>query len=279
MCMGVWKMNKIGPAGMRLKCRALLLAWIMAVWVGQAGAGTSVPKDIEAPVQKAIDTRQDTQAAQEKWDEKRSRLAALYDRVKAENEQLTAERDRLLSRAATLDAANRELIAEKAAAERIRSEMPPYLNAVQERINALIASDSPFLFRERTTRMSKLSAVLDDPEISVAEKYRKTMEALFIEAEYGNTVEVYQEKIMMAGSEVLGNIFRLGRVSLFFLSLDRETAAVFDVASGQWMSLENDAVQAIAGAVSMAAKHRPMEVISLPVGRLATDAGGGHAGE
>ncbi|MEH0019513.1 MAG: DUF3450 domain-containing protein [Desulfobacter sp.] len=272
-------MNKSGPAGMRLKCRAVLLAWIMAVWVGQAGAGTSVPKDIEAPVQKAIDTRQGTQAAQEKWDEERSRLAALYDRVKAENEQLTAERDRLLSRAATLDTVNRALVAEKAAAERIRSEMPPYLNAVQERINALIASDSPFLSRERTTRMSKLSGVLDDLEISVAEKYRKTMEALFIEAEYGNTVEVYQEKIMMAGSEVLGNIFRLGRVSLFFLSLDRETAAVFDVASGQWMSLENDAVQAIAGAVSMAAKHRPMEVISLPVGRLATDAGGGHAGE
>ncbi|MCG8619131.1 MAG: DUF3450 domain-containing protein [Desulfobacterales bacterium] len=244
--------------------------------VPQAGAQTSVSDDIEKPVKQAIDTRQATQAAQEKWDGERSKLIAQYDRLKARNEQLTAVRDRLSTRADKLTAANRALEAEKAEAERIATEMHPHLSSVTDRINALIRTDAPFLHQERITRMTKLAAIVEDPEITVAEKYRKTMEALFIEAEYGNTVEVYQEKIRLDDSEVLGNIFRLGRVSLFFLSLDQANAAVFDVASEHWVGLGSDAVQAIAAVNAMAAKHRPMEVVSLPVGRLAPAKGGDH---
>ncbi len=253
-----------------------ILVLLLVCLTGQVSAQTSVARDIEIPVQEAIDTRQTSQAAQEKWDEEKTRLVALYDRLKAENEQLTAGRAKLAASVARQEAANRTLEAEKAEAARIESQMLPHLSSVLERMKALVDGDAPFLTCERTTRIQKLSVILEDSEITVAEKFRKTMEALFIEAEYGNTVEVYQEKISLDSSEVLGNIFRLGRVSLFFLSLDRETAAVFDVASGQWAALGHESIRAIADVTAMAAKHRPMEVISLPVGRLAPVTGGGH---
>ncbi len=247
---------------------------VLGLAVDPVLAQTSVSRDIEAPVQKAVDTRQAAQKAQEKWDEQRIRLVAAYERLKAENEQLTAARDRLSKEAARQKNTNQALAAEQEEAQRIQSEMQPFLKEVVDRMTRLLAGDAPFLSHERTTRLTRLSAVLDDPEISVAEKYRKTMEALFVEAEYGNTIEVYQEKIYMENAEVLGNIFRLGRVSLFFLSLDRETAAVFNMADGQWTALDASHVPNVVGAVDMAAKHRPMEVIALPVGRLAQ--GGQH---
>ena len=199
---------------------------------------------------------------------------AAYERLKAENEQLTAANTRLSGEAARQEAVNRELIRERQEALRIQAEMMPFLKGVAGRLNRIRAGDAPFLARERTARLSRLDAILDDPEISGAEKYRKTMEALFVEAEYGNTVEVYQEKILLDGTEVLGDIFRLGRVSLFFLSLDRETAAVFDVADRAWAVLPASHIPAVSAAVEMAAKHRPMEITALPIGRLSTGGSG-----
>lgn len=274
------KMNL--AAGTDLAARAVSV-WLLVMaplfFIVPAGAETSVAGDIEQPVARAINTRQATQAAQEKWDGERRRLVARYDLLKVKNQQLKETRDRLLALKARLGETNRALEAEKAEAVRIANEMAPHLAAVAGRMQGLIEGDAPFLARERNARMSRLSAILEDPEVSVAEKYRKTMEALFIEVEYGNTVEVYQEKVRLEGNEVLGNIFRLGRVSLFFLSLDQTGAAVFDVAAGQWVSLGAENVQAIAGVTAMAAKHRPMEVVSLPVGRLAPAAGGDHGAE
>ena len=43
------------------------------------------------------------------------------------------------------------------------------------------------------------------------------METLFIYAEYENTIEAYQDKVTLNEEPVIGNIFRLGRASLFFL--------------------------------------------------------------
>ncbi|WDP91035.1 MAG: DUF3450 domain-containing protein [Desulfobacter sp.] len=241
-----------------------------------AWSQTSVSRDIEKPVQQAIDTRQSAQDAQEKWDGAREKLVAAYERLKAEKEQLEAVRARLAKEAARQEKVNRALAEEQAEARRIQDEMMPFLKSVTGRIDEIRAHDAPFLVQERRQRLSRLEAILEDPEVSGAEKYRKTMEALFVEAEYGNTVEVYQEKIMVDGAEVLGDIFRLGRVSLFFLTLDRATAAVFDVARDKWVVLDGAHVPSVAAAVEMAAKHRPMEVIALPLGRLGRGEGGSH---
>lgn len=239
-------------------------------------AGPSVIKEIKTPVAKAIDTRQKTQKTQEKWEVDQAKLVAVYEQLKTENEQLTAAHKHLSKEAARQIDANKAMADEHLEALRIQNEMAPFLQGVTARMEDLTDLDAPFLHQERTNRLARLHIIFDDPEISVAEKYRKTMEALYVEAEYGNTIEVYQEKIIMDNTEVLGNIFRLGRVSLFFLSLDRTRAGVFNISDNQWKPLDNDHVPAIAGAVDMAAKHRPVEVLSLPVGRLAQSQGGNH---
>ena len=147
--------------------------------------------------------------------------------------------------------------------------MLPFLRAVQARLEILVKNDASFLEKERTTRLAKLSHVMDDIDVSIGEKFRKVMEALFIEAEYGNTVEVYQDKIRIGANEVQGNIFRLGRISNFFLSLDNNFAAVFNVRQNRWETLDDEYIPALVGGVEMAAKRRPVELIDLPLGSLA----------
>jgi hypothetical protein len=67
---------------------------------------------------------------------------------------------------------------------------------------------------------------------------------------------------------VLGNIFRLGRVSLFFLSLDQKAAAYFNVSQKLWQPLPEDNLLAIRSAVEIGQKHRSVELLSLPLGKL-----------
>lgn len=257
----------MGPAVM-----ACLL--IFPAWIGSAAhARVSVSKDIEAPVGTAVDTRQATQAAREKWDATRQALAEEYDRLNAENEQLSFANRNLTQKALNLEKSNQDLTREKEEAQRIRTELAPFLAEGLGRLKSLVAADAPFLSRERNDRLARLGVILDDPDTTIAERYRKMMEALFVEAEYGNTVEVYREKIVANGAEVLADIFRMGRVALFFLALDRESAGIFDVAKNQWLTLDKTRVPAIEAVVEMAAKHRPMEVVALPLGAIAPEGG------
>ncbi|MCP4686980.1 MAG: DUF3450 domain-containing protein, partial [Desulfobacterales bacterium] len=103
---------------------------------------------------------------------------------------------------------------------------------------------------------------------SPGERFRKVMEALFVEAEYGNTVEVYQEKIVLEGKTVLADIFRLGRISLFFQTLDQTTAGFFDPAQAAWRAAPSNYRREIDAAMEMGAKRRPVELLSLPLGRI-----------
>lgn len=224
---------------------------------------------VEQSLEQSINTRQATQKQQEAWEARKLKLTARYDQLLSENEALTHTFNQLSGEKLKHQDLNQILEQEKLESIRIQEEMLPFLRTVQARLEILVKKDTSFLEKERTTRLARLAHVMDDIDIGIGEKFRKVMETLFIEAEYGNTVEVYQDKIRIGANELQGNIFRLGRISNFFLSLDNTFAAVFNVSQNQWETLDNEYIQALAGGVEMAAKRRPVELIDLPLGSLA----------
>ncbi|MBA3010117.1 MAG: DUF3450 domain-containing protein [Proteobacteria bacterium] len=261
---------KTKPKAWQLQMGLLGMALLLAVTFGKpADAGTA--QIIEKAVKTAIDTRQETQARTEEWEGKRAELTVLYDRLVFENEVLTATQNRLSKERVSHQNLNQSLALQIQENLRIQREMEPFLNAVVIRLKTLIESDSPFLQEERKTRLKRLESMMADTEVPLGEKYRRVMEALSVEAEYGNTIEVYQDRILLKGNALLGDIFRLGRVSLFFLSLDRKSAGVFNVAQSQWLALDASHVPAIESGVEMAGKRRPVEILTLPLGRLAKE--------
>jgi hypothetical protein len=94
------------------------------------------------------------------------------------------------------------------------------------------------------------------------------MEALLIEAEYGFTTEVYQEEIPVQGETILVNVFRLGRLNLFYLSLDRESCGFYNIAEKSWQPLSPVYLRDIRAAVEIATKRRTAELLTLPLGRI-----------
>ncbi|WP_024336093.1 DUF3450 domain-containing protein [Desulfotignum balticum] len=244
----------------------VLLMWFLVL--GPAMADTAAV--VETHVATSIDVRQASQKEQEQWDAQRAELAAEYDRLTAENEILEAENKRMSDTSTALGQVIDQLEQEKTQTRQVREELLPFLAKVQEDLTRFVADDVPFLPEERRIRLEKLAVLMDDPEVAVAEKFRKTMEALGIEAEYGNTIEVYHDRILLGDRRVSGQIFRLGRISLYYLSLDGQEAAVFDVGEQQWRRLDDRFVPEVAAAVEIALKRRTAGILDLPLGRLAT---------
>ncbi|MFO7911800.1 MAG: DUF3450 domain-containing protein [Desulfotignum sp.] len=246
---------------------AVVVVLLLWPFFGQPAADTAAV--VEKHVKNSIDVRQASQKEQEKWDAQRAKLAAEYDRLTAENEILEAENKRLSDKSAALGQEVEQLEQEKTQTRQVREELLPFLADVQEKLTRFVTDDIPFLPEERSIRLEKLAVLMDDPEVPVAEKFRKTMEALGIEAEYGNTIEVYHDRILLADQKVSGQIFRLGRISLYYLSLDGQEAAVFDVGEQQWRRLDDRLVPAVSAAVEIALKRRTAGILDLPLGRLA----------
>ncbi len=223
---------------------------------------------VKHDVGKSIDTRQITQKQTEQWQDLKSGLIARYDKLRYENEALNKSNKILNKEERKYIKLNNTLREQKNENLRIGKEMLPFLTSVVERLQNLIENDIPFLQKERINRLNKLKKIMGEIDVTIAEKFRKVMEALLIEAEYGNTIEVYQEKINLDGNQVLGNVFRLGRISMFFLMFDKSKAAVFNVQDNKWTSLDEKYIPAVIAGVEMASKQRSVELISLPLGKI-----------
>lgn len=224
---------------------------------------------VKNKVDTSITTRQKTQKQLDQWEQEKSGLVGEYEQLKQQQELLVATNASLITQDNAHQVILDDLLAQKEAHLNIQREMLPFLKEVHTSLEEMLANDPPFLQEERKNRLQKLASIMDDVEISIAEKYRKVMEALFVEAEYGNTIEVTQDKISLSGSEVLADVFRLGRISLFALTLDHQSAGVFNVAENRWSPLAKEHLQSVVAAVEMGKKRRTVEVMSLPIGQLA----------
>lgn len=227
-----------------------------------------LPSRVKKRVNEAITIRQHTQKAEDRWAEQRTRLRAEYEKLEQENNLLSAENRELRKSVAKHKESIAALEHQIVEIERMTKEMYPFLEQTYTRLARFVREDIPFLKDERSRRITNLRRVLDDPGVSISEKFRKLMEAIFIEAEYGNTVEVYQKRIRIDDRNIQANIFRLGRISMFFQSLDRKTTGYFDPATFAWKRFPSRFNREINAAVEMAAKRRPIDILNLPLGRL-----------
>lgn len=225
-------------------------------------------EQIKKPVSESISIRQNTQQNEMQWQNDKQKLLARYDELTETEQQLSMKKQALIKKIEN----SRSRIAVKQKQlddiEQIQSEINPLIAGLIKELEQFTATDLPFLTEERDTRLQRLVEIRDDPEIAVGEKFRKVMEAMLIEIEYGNTIEVYQETIATEERKMLVNILRLGRVALFFQTLDHQSCGFYNVAAAAWQPLPTEHNRTIQAAMEIGAKRRPVEILTLPLGRI-----------
>lgn len=223
---------------------------------------------VKKKIDSATKIRQETQEKEDKWASHRAELMAEYRFLKPRLEQLKKQKEKTEEILALQRGRVEELKRKLTESARVRDELYSHLDGWVMRLESYIARDLPFLPEERVNRLSLIREMIADPDIESAEKFRRVMEALQVETEYGGTVEVYQATIDLNGQSTLVNIFRLGRLSLFYQTPDRKEVGHYNRASGKWEPLPSKYRRTIDIAVEMGTRQRPIELIRLPIGRI-----------
>lgn len=141
-------------------------------------------------------------------------------------------------------------------------QVMPLMARMIDALAAFVAQDLPFLPHERAGRIEGLRDNMARADLSLAEKYRKILEAYQIEIDYGNSLEAYTDEF----DGVTRRVLRVGRVALLAQSLDGRDILAWNKHRGAWQAVEDAAVRrSMALGLKMAAKQQSPELLVVPV--------------
>jgi len=249
---------------------AVVLLILLGGWLVAATAQTSGEpgRETRQATEQAIDTRQETQQRQDEWSEEKADLVGRFRSATAQVQWLRERKTEETAKARALDDRVAELERRLGEADRLEDSMQDTLMVIFNRLEESVAESLPFLPEERTVRLASVGDELVQPDVSSAEKLRRLLEALQVEAGYASTVEVYQDMIAVQGEQIHADVLRIGRVALFWRTPDGDRIGNFDLSADRWIELPGGDKRRIALAMEMAARLRPVELIDLPLGRV-----------
>ncbi len=151
--------------------------------------------------------------------------------------------------------------------EQTQQGIMPLMERMLMGLEQFVQLDLPFLLEERQDRISVLRALLVAGDTTVSEKFRRVLEAYQIELEYGRTIEAYRANL---SENTMVDYLRIGRVALYHLSLDGQSASIWDKKSQQWVKLDDAYTRSLRKGLSIARQQAAPSLLELPLPTLET---------
>jgi len=247
------------------KAYCIAIAWLCGQVI--TTPGTAAP--LEQALKSQVQLQQEAATTQQQVDtlaEQTHDLVEEYRKVLAANERLDYTNQQLQRQLDYQQQALADVVRQIQAVEVLQHESIPFLHSMVETLARFVRLDTPFLAQERTLRIRQLYALLDNPQLSIADRYRRIMEAYQVEMTYGHTIEAYDGPLVesVATHDLpttqtppptahitpatthdaspqrparMVQFLRLGRVALYYLTLDGDEAGYWDNLQRKWQSL------------------------------------------
>lgn len=150
--------------------------------------------------------------------------------------------------------------------EEVTREIPLLMEKMLSSLEQFVAMDYPFHDEERLNRLQFARNAIDNPDVSIAEKFRQVLVAYQTETSYGRTMETYADTINLNGNDRDVNMARFGRVALIYQTTDRMETGAWDNDARQWVPLPpGDYRTAVQQAIRVASQLDAPRIIELPV--------------
>ncbi len=250
-----------------IKNNILFFIFFFSLYI-QYGYAETQPSELQKKIEKTIESGQASQAEADSWTRERESYLNEIRELKNRKRWLTHQK----GKHETYLKKQREIISDlekrKKDTEKIKISLEPSLDEWLMRLEEFVKKDLPFLPEERERRLKFLKDSLNDYHLGLDEKTRRLLESLQAEAGYGGTVEKSEGSIQLKAGPAQVNIFRLGRVALFYLSLDGKESGWFNPKTGAWEALPDKYNRVISAAMEIAEKKRTPELLELPIGKI-----------
>lgn len=149
--------------------------------------------------------------------------------------------------------------------EASRRQMMPLMVRMIEALDMFVEADAPFLLNERRTRVAGLYDLMEREDVSVAEKFRKVLEAYEIEGDYGRTIEAYKDSVEHEGAALEVDVLRIGRVALVYQTADLSATRRWDREAKAWVDLEGSYRNQVRQGLRVANQQVAPDLLLLPV--------------
>ena len=148
----------------------------------------------------------------------------------------------------------------------INRQIFPLMERMIDGLEQSVSLDIPFLLEERINRIDVLKDTLSRSDVSVAEKFRKVMEAYQIELDYGSSAEFYKQSLNLGEDYGVRdyNMLRIGRIGLYFQSDNSDITGMWDVNVGDWI-IDDDHRNEIRKGLRMARQLIAPELMLIPL--------------
>lgn len=245
-------------AGGWLLPRVLAVAALGASALALAQQGT-----VKAAINEQTTTEQaakQTQARVDSLDDEARRAVQEYRALLQENDSLRRYNEQMQVQIKSQETEMGEIATQLEQIEHTSREIVPLVQKMLSTLEEFVNLDLPFLKEERSKRIASLKEMMARADVSIAEKYRRIVEAYQIEMEYGRTLEAYSEKIGERTVEVM----RVGRIALLYQTLDGKETGYWDNDKKAWQE-DNGYRDAVHRGLKVAKKQGAPDLLVVPV--------------
>ena len=141
----------------------------------------------------------------------------------------------------------------------------PLMEKMVDALEEFVELDVPFQKEERVERVARVREWMQKPDKSVADKYRRIVEAYQIENEYGREISAYNGTLEVNGEPTNVNFLQMGRVALVYQSPDESEAGVWNQKERRWDPLDSGYRSAIRRGLRIARKQSAPDLLRLPL--------------
>ncbi len=233
---------------------------LLATQVGAASVDTAIAKG-----EKRANTAKAQQVKIDKVDGQTKSIERDYRAVVKEVEGLDVYVQQLNKQLAAQEAELAQIDESIKQVTLIERQITPLMLKMIEAIDLFVQADVPFQKEQRMKRVETLKDMMGRSDVTVAEKYRKVMDAYQKEMDYGRTIKTYRATMQLDGSEREVDFLRVGRVALMYQTLDGENIGIWNNESRQFEALEGEYKSKLTMALRIAREQAAPDLIKVPV--------------
>jgi hypothetical protein len=204
------------------------------------------------------------------------------DRLYSEEQLLDQQYQTLLMQLAALksynldvkkriDSQNSQLLSlqeQLASVAQVKLEIMPLMQQMQTSLAAFVDADLPFKTEQRAQELERLAQSIDDIEMPLSSKYQRILEAFDEQRGLSQSMESFQGMLSIDGQQVQVDFLRLGRVALFYQTLDGQKSGRWSKENGSWQLLDGEQSKQLSKALEVAQGSKTPSLLMLDVGKL-----------
>lgn len=251
-----------------MKCLSVCGIGLWLCFFAGFAANTAAKTELDTVIETKQSAQQTAKQMQQKIvtvDDQTNEIVAEYRQLLRENRVLDTYNRQLRKQLSQQDFLLAELDKNMADVRATRMAFMPLLQEMVQVLRVFVDNDLPFLWQERQLRLQELGRLLDDPNIALADKYRRVLEAYQIEAEYGATIERWNAVLPKTTEQKAVQLIRVGRLALYYLTPDRTQAGYWDNIRQIWSPLPDSWLAEIIKTADVAENKVLPDLLTLPL--------------